>query len=313
MKHRSAVGENSSISLPADGRTLVLSGPTASGKTGLAIELAITHGDIEIINADSLLVYRGLDIGTAKPSIAERQGIPHHLIDILDPDQEFTAADFRAQATAAITEIRARNKRAIVVGGTGFYLKALLFGIWDAPRADPALRAELEKLENAALWQELNARDPIAATRIGQNDRYRLIRGVEILRLSGKTPTELEEAQNRTPDPSLELRILDREDSELEARIHARTTQMLQDGIIEEYQRVQARFGTVRPLSAVGYREVGRYLLGEAPAGRKVRPGLPGLEDEINLATRQLVKSQRTFFRNLAARMAPRSDISEPA
>ena len=302
MKHSSAVGGSEPISLPPDGRTLVLSGPTASGKTGLAIELAITHGDIEIINADSLLVYRGLDIGTAKPSHAERKGIPHHLIDILDPDQEFTAADFRAQALAAIAGIHARGKRAIVVGGTGFYLKALLFGIWDAPKADPALGTELEKLENQALWQELIARDPIAATRIGQNDRYRLIRGVEILLLSGKTPTELEQAQNRTPDPSLELRILDRQDSELEARIHARTSQMLKDGIIEEYQRVQARYGSVRPLSAVGYREVGRYLAGETPAGRKVKTGLPGLEDEINLATRQLVKSQRTFFKNLLSR-----------
>lgn len=299
MKHRSAVGAPTPIQMPADGRTLVLSGPTASGKTGLAIELALKHGDIEIINADSLLVYRGLDIGTAKPTLAQRKGIPHHLIDILDPDREFTAADFRAQALAATADIHARGKRAILVGGTGFYLKALLFGIWDAPKADPALRAELEKLENPALWQELNARDPIAATRIGQNDRYRLIRGVEILRLSGKTPTELEKAQNRTPDPSFELRILDREDSELEARIRARTTQMVREGIIEEYQRVHARFGSVRPLSAVGYREVGRYLAGEAPAGRKVKTGLPGLEDEINLATRQLVKSQRTFFRNL--------------
>jgi tRNA dimethylallyltransferase len=297
-----AVGDPTPIQMPEDGRTLVLSGPTASGKTGLAIELALTHGGVEIINADSLLVYRGLDIGTAKPTLGERQGVPHHLIDIREPDQEFTAADFRALTLETLADIHSRGNRAIVVGGTGFYLKALLFGIWDAPKADPALRTDLEKKDNPQLWEELNSSDPTAATRIGPNDRYRLIRGVEILRLSGKTPTELEEAQNRTPDPSLELRILDREDSELEARIHARTTQMLQDGIIEEYQRVQARFGTVRPLSAVGYREVGRYLKGEAPAGRKVSPGLPGLEDEINLATRQLVKSQRTFFRNLLTR-----------
>ena len=297
--------DHSSISLPTDGRTLVLSGPTASGKTGLAIELALKHGDVEIINADSLLVYRGLDIGTAKPSQAERKGIPHHLIDILNPDQEFTAADFRTQALASIAEIRGRGKRAIVVGGTGFYLKALLFGIWDAPKADPTLRAELGALENGQLFGELKARDPEAAARIGMQDRYRLIRAVEILRLSGKTPSELEREQNVQPDPSLELRILDREDAVLSARIKARTTQMIRDGILGEYQQVHAQFGDVRPLLAVGYREVGRYLRQESPEGRKVRAGLSGLEDEINLATRQLVKTQRTFFRNLLKRTAP--------
>jgi tRNA dimethylallyltransferase len=298
----SVIADHLRISLPDGHRTLLLSGPTASGKTGLAIELALKHGRAEIINADSLLVYRGLDIGTAKPSLTERQGIPHHLIDILEPNVAFTAADFRTRARACIEDIHARGNRAIVVGGTGFYLKALLFGIWDAPKADPLLREELVHLENEKLVEELRARDPEAATRIGVNDRYRLIRAVEILRLSGKSPTELERAQNLLPDPALELRILDRADTELGSRIRARTSQMIRDGIIEEYQRVRAAFGEVRPLAAVGYREVGRYLSGEAPAGRKLRPGLPGLEDEINLATRQLVKSQRTFFKNLEKR-----------
>ncbi len=291
------------IQLPTEGRTLILTGPTASGKTGAAIDLALRHGGVEIINADSLLVYRGLDIGTAKPTMQERQGVLHHLIDIVDPDQEFTAADFRARALACISEIQSRGRRAIVVGGTGFYLKALLFGIWDAPKADPALRERLAEMQNTALHAELLARDPRAATRIGPNDRYRLIRAVEILRLTGQTPTELEQSQNTQADPTMELMVLDREDAVLDARIRARTQQMIEAGIVEEYRRVHALYGAVRPLQAVGYREVGMYIEGRAPEGRKVRPGLPGLEDEINLATRQLVKTQRTFFKNLQGRM----------
>jgi tRNA dimethylallyltransferase len=249
------------------------------------------------------LVYRALDIGTAKPTQGERQGVPHHLIDILNPDQEFTAAELRTRALQAIQEIQHRGNRAIVVGGTGFYLKALLFGIWDAPKADPVLREELAQFATQYLFKELSLRDPVYAKRIGPNDRYRLTRAVELLRMTRKTPTEIESEQNTTPDPTMELQILDRPDEELESRIQTRTKQMIQDGIIEEYQRVQTQFGEVRPLQAVGYREVGRYLTNTLPEGRKVRPGLAGLEDEINLATRQLVKSQRTFFRNLQKRV----------
>jgi tRNA dimethylallyltransferase len=285
--------------LMAPEKTRILTGPTASGKTALAIQEALQDGRTEIINADSLCVYRHLDIGTAKPNLAERAGVPHHLIDIINPDQPFTAAEFRKLALEKISEVQGRGNRALIVGGTGFYLKALLFGVWDAPKSDPKLREELEKRTQGELHQELEAADSKAARRIGPNDRYRLVRALEVLRLSGKTPTELEEEQNKTPDPSMELVIVDRPDAELFARIQKRTRQMIEAGIIEEVQRVRDAWGPVRPLSAVGYREVGMYIDGTPPEGRKVRPGLEGLEDEITLATRQLVKTQRTFFRNL--------------
>ncbi len=284
-------------------KTRIISGPTASGKTALTITEALEDGKTEIINADSLCVYRGLDIGTAKPTLQERAGVPHHLIDILNPDEAFTAAQFRTLALEKIQEIQARGNRALIVGGTGFYLKALLFGVWDAPKTDPTLRAQLEKLTNTELFAELETKDPQSATRIGLNDRYRLVRALEVIRLSGKTPSELEAEQNTTPDPAMELVIVDRDDSELQARITARTKQMIDAGIIEEYQRVRAQWGPVRPLSAVGYREVGLYIDGIPPEGRKIRPGLLGLEDEITLATRQLVKTQRTFFKNLVKRV----------
>ncbi|MCM2278212.1 MAG: tRNA (adenosine(37)-N6)-dimethylallyltransferase MiaA [Oligoflexia bacterium] len=278
----------------------ILTGTTAAGKTAIALELVARHPQIEIVNADSMLVYRGMDIGTAKPSREELRQVPHHLVDIRDPEEPFTAGDFHALARQAIDEIHARGKRALVVGGTGFYLKALLYGLWQAPKADPALRRELERLANPALHAELAARDPEAATRIGGNDRYRLIRALELLRLTGKSPTELEAQVAPVPDPRFELYIIDRPNPELETRIGARTAAMLEQGLVGETRALLAKFPSARALGAVGYAQVRAHLDQLPPRGRKIRPGLEGLSDEIALATRQLVKRQRTWLRGQA-------------
>jgi tRNA dimethylallyltransferase len=281
-------------------KTAILTGPTATGKTGLAIELAEQNGSVEIINADSLLVYRGMDIGTAKPLPAELEKVRHHLIDVRDPHEAFTAGDFHREATQAINEIHARGKRALIVGGTGFYLKTLLYGLWPAPKSDPALRQRLEQETNEELYLRLEKRDSESALRIGRNDRYRLIRAHEMIELSGITPTEMQAQTPKEPDPRFELWVLDRANDELYARIEMRTEQMIEQGLIDEVKSLQARYAgqeLPRALSSVGYRETQDYLAGILPEGRKIAPGLQGLKSEISLSTRQLVKSQRTWFR----------------
>jgi tRNA dimethylallyltransferase len=284
----------SGVSTPRIG---ILTGPTATGKTGVAIEWALRHANIEIVNADSLLIYRGMDIGTAKPTLEERCGIVHHLIDVRGPAEPYTAGDFVRETGEAIAAIEAKGRRALIVGGTGFYLKALLYGLWDAPKSEPALRAELEKLETKALYEELERVDPESAHRISLGDRYRLVRAVEMIRLSGKTPSQLEAESPKQADPRFALWIIDREQAELEERIVGRTRAMLGAGLVEETRRLYEAHPGVRPLLAVGYEQTIAFLEGREPEGRKIRSGLSGLEDEIVLATRQLVKRQRTWFR----------------
>lgn len=285
------------VSTQSLGKTLILTGPTASGKTALAMELAQKHAALEIINADSLLVYRTLNIGTAKPTAQELQSVPHHLIDIRWPNEPFTAGDFVREAESALQDVHSRGKRALITGGTGFYLKALLYGLWDAPKTDAALRAELEGYSSQELYRELEQKDAESALRIGLNDRYRLIRAIELIRLSGKTPTELQSLQPDTPNPRFELWVVDRGSDELTARIEARTRAMLQAGLIEEVRALREKYPHSRALSSVGYRQVCAFLDGIHPDGRKPEPGVAGLESEIGLATRQLVKQQRTWFR----------------
>ncbi|MGK5083369.1 tRNA (adenosine(37)-N6)-dimethylallyltransferase MiaA [Bdellovibrionota bacterium FG-1] len=287
----------------------VLTGPTAAGKTALALEAARAQpGVFEIINADSLIVYRGLDIGTAKPSRAELAQIPHHLIDIREPHEPFTAGDFVRAVNATLADIQARGKRALIVGGTGFYLKALFYGLWEGAGTDLNLRGKLEVLSNSELFSKVAQVDPLSAQRIGLADRYRLVRALEVIELSGKTPSALEKERPIEPDPRFELWIVDRPLAQLEARIRLRADQMIKQGLIEEVTRLRTHYESLglplpRALSAVGYKEVCAYLDGITPAGRKIEHGIPGLVSEISLATRQLVKRQRTWFKNLHARL----------
>jgi len=282
----------------------IMTGPTATGKTALAIELALEHGGIEIINADSLLVYRHFNLGTAKPTREEQRGVPHHLIDMRDPDSPFTAGDFVRAARDAIEEIHARGKRALIVGGTGFYLKGLLFGVWDAPAADPQIRKNLSELSSSELHARLLEIDPVAAQRIGLHDDYRLIRALEIYQISRKTPTQLEEESKKLADPRFHLWILDRPQIELSQRIHQRTRHMIEAGLIEEVSTLMTHFEKARALDSVGYLQVKHHLWGVLPQGRKIKEGLTGLTEEIELATRQLVKKQRTWFRNQAQKVS---------
>jgi tRNA dimethylallyltransferase len=278
--------------------SVILSGPTAAGKTAVALETAKTHRNIEIINADSLLIFNGMDIGTAKPTEQELKETPHHLINILDPSQPFTAGDYVRLVTEKMKEIHARGNRALLVGGSGFYLKALIYGLWEGAPADPKIRTELEMISSPDLYSELFSLDQESALRIGVNDRYRLVRAVELIRITGKTPSELQSGQNKIADPNLKLFVIDRPNEELFQRISERTKAMLDAGFIEEVKSLRGRFGESRALTAVGYAQVCGYLDGAHPSGRVMREGLLGLQDEIELATRQLVKRQRTWFKS---------------
>lgn len=279
----------------------ILTGTTASGKSALALEIALLRGDTELINADSIQLYRGFDIGSAKPTQDERARVPHHLIDVCAPEESFTAGDFVRQVDQAISDILRRGKRPLIVGGTGFYLKALLHGLWDAPAADPALRVKLGRLPREELYARLEAIDAPSAHRITAGDPYRLIRALEIHALTGKTPSELEQAPKvHQSAHAFRLIVVDRENAELEARIRARAEQMLEQGWIEETRALLREHPQARALGAVGYAQIVAHLRGEKPRGRELKPGAAGLLDEVMLATRQLVKRQRTWFRGQA-------------
>jgi tRNA dimethylallyltransferase len=283
--------------------TAVIAGPTASGKTDLTIRYAHSLQSrgirAEIINADSLLFYRGFDIGTAKPTPAEQAGIPHHGIDLLEPNQQLTAGDFARWATQTRDEIHARGARAILVGGSTFYLKALISGIWDAPKASPEIRARLESKSNLELWQTLSRVDAVSADRIGPGDRYRLIRALEIFEQSGKTPTQFQNEQNATPpNPQFVCLGIDREPEELEQRLRVRIQKMIDQGWVQETESLRERWPGARSLGSSGYCEIVRYLDQVTPSGRNPRPGIEGLIDEITLSHRQLVKKQRTSLKS---------------
>jgi tRNA dimethylallyltransferase len=285
-------------SLESSPISVILSGPTATGKTAIALEFARKRPDIEIVNADSLLVFKNMDIGTAKPSETELKEIPHHLINVQDAGEVFTAGDYVRRVHEALDDIHSRGKRALLVGGSGFYLKALIYGLWEGAPANPEIRAELEKVSSPELYKSLFALDEESALRIGVNDRYRLVRAMELYRLTGKTPSQLQSGQNRNPSPSLKLFVIDRLNHELFPRISQRTQKMIDDGLIEEVRSLRGLFPDSRALAAIGYAQVCECLDERVPEGRVLKPVIEGLRDEIELATRQLVKRQRTWFKS---------------
>lgn len=279
----------------------ILTGPSCTGKSSLAMEWAKRHGQMELISADSILVYRDVNIGSAKPSVSERSEVPHHLVDILDPSESYTAGDFIRAVWNKIEEVESRQRRVLIVGGTGFYLKALLYGLWDSGKAQPEFRKTLENKTNAELYQDFKKVDSDWAVKITQGDRYRLIRALETIHHRGKTPSALQQEMPQTPHPRFELWVMDRDRQELENRIQKRSEAMLQEGLLEEVRGLRERFPDSRVLSSVGYRQACDFLDQKPPAGRKQSPGLKGLIDEISLGTRQLVKRQRTWFRGQAS------------
>jgi len=290
--------------MPADTRPLAIAlmGPTASGKTAAAIELAQAH-DGEIVSVDSALVYRGLDIGAAKPDVAERAGIAHHLLDLRDPWQAYSAAEFASDAAAAVRGIVARGKLPILAGGTGLYFRALLQGLSPMPEADAAIRAQISAEAETDGWPALHAQlaqiDPAAARRIHATDPQRIQRALEVHRLTGK-PISYWQAQPgiaRLPARVLKLVLAPAERAVLHRRIETRFDLMLAQGFLDEVRRLRAlpwMAEVENPLDlpairAVGYRQAWQFLDGQGSAAE--------FRDRGIFATRQLAKRQLTWLR----------------
>ena len=290
--------------MPADTRPLAIAlmGPTASGKTATAIALAQAL-DGEIVSVDSALVYRGLDIGSAKPDAAERAAAVHHLLDLRDPWHSYSAAEFAADARAAVADILARGKLPILAGGTGLYFRSLLQGIAPMPEADPELRAQISAEAAvrgwAALHAELAAVDPVAAARIHATDPQRIQRALEVYRLTGKPISywQAQPASGRLPVRVLKLVLAPRDRAVLHARIERRFDAMLANGFLDEVRALRAlpqMAAVAQPLDlpairAVGYRQAWLHLDGHDSAQQ--------FRDKGIFATRQLAKRQLTWLR----------------
>ena len=275
---------------------VLLVGPTAGGKTALSTALARgLPGGGECINADSMQVYVGMDIGTATPTPEERGDVPHHLLDVADPASAgFTVATWLEQAEALIADIRSRGRWPIVVGGTNLYVRSLLEGVFDGPAGDPTLRAELEALSNEVLRAKLLEVDSAATERIHPNDRRRTIRAIEVARLTGRSIS----SQQVEWDGAIKGRedvVLVGMDWPVEAinsRINARVRQMMAAGFLDEVRALKAanRLG-VQAKEAVGYRELDAHLSGEL--------SLDDAVERIKIRTRRLGKQQRTWLRRM--------------
>jgi tRNA dimethylallyltransferase len=271
---------------------LALVGPTASGKSAVALALA-ERSPIEIVSMDSVQVYRGLDIGSAKPTPDERARVPHHLVDLVEADARFSTADWLHACDAAIAGIRARGKIPLVVGGTGLYWRALTDGRAELPSADDALRAQLAADEAAspgALHARLVLVDPVTAARLAPRDLVRVVRALEVHKLSGVPLSQHHDTQ-ASSRPRFETIAIDLPDADLRAAIEARVTRMIDAGLVEEARALRARHGAVRPLEAVGYRQA---------LDETIEPA--SLQPAIATATWQFARRQRTWFRRAGAR-----------
>ena len=275
-----------------------LLGPTASGKSRRAMQLASQH-PIEIVSIDSAQVYRGMDIGTAKPSLEERRAVPHHLIDLLDPTERYSAGRFRDDAIRAVGEIHAREKIPLLVGGTMLYYRALAVGMDELPPANLEVRMQIDAEAATKGWpalhEELATVDPRTAARLKAGDAQRIQRALEVHRLTGKPISEL---QNR---PKIELpfvlkafSLFPEDRSELHQRIAARFGVMLQDGLVDELKALRRRYelsAELPSMRCVGYRQAWEFLEGKCDEA--------GLRETGIAATRQLAKRQLTWLRSL--------------
>jgi len=275
-----------------------LLGPTSSGKSMLAMELA-GRFPLEIVSVDSAQVYRGMDVGTAKPTAAEQKRVKHHLIDLIDPAQSYSAGRFRADAVRAIGEIQGRGKVPLLVGGTMLYYKALAQGIDALPAAEPGLRAQIDARAARHGWPALHADlarvDPVTAARLSPNDAQRIQRALEVWELSGQPISELR--MSARPDLPFELKafaLVPEDRAELHRRIAERFDRMLKDGLVEELKTLRQRHelqASLPSMRCVGYRQAWAYLEGEY--------GKAELREKGIAATRQLAKRQLTWLRSL--------------
>ena len=277
---------------------LCLMGPTAAGKTAAA-EALCKRFPLEVVSVDSALVYRGLDIGTAKPTPAQLRAMPHHLVDIIEPDQQYSAGRFRDDARAAIAAIEARGLKPLLVGGTGLYFSALLDGLSALPPADPAVRAALEQELAASDTQAMHRRlaevDPASAARIRPSDPQRILRALEVCRISGRPLSALQQGPAGSDVAAVRIALAPADRAVLHARIAARFDAMLAGGLINETRALLTRCGHDRApgLDIVGYRQVRSYLAGEIDRETLRARGIA--------ATRQLAKRQLTWLRRTPA------------
>ena len=307
-------------------RAIAIAGPTASGKTGLALAIAAhlkPRGGAEIISVDSALVYKSMDIGTAKPTAAELAAVPHHLIDIRDPLNAYSAAEFARDALVCIKDIASRGKVPLLVGGTMLYFKALLEGLNDMPAADPAIRAHIQAEAEVVGWPamhtQLQAVDPVTAARLAPADSQRISRALEVFKISGKPLSSFQRNTNINTDridtdlsnelnfhnvPMLSLEPLDR--AWLHKRIEQRFDDMLANGFLDEVKSLRARGDLQIDLPAmrcVGYRQAWEALDGSMPMAE--------LRDRGVFATRQLAKRQLTWLRSMPHRSVLQADGAE--
>jgi len=291
----------------------VLFGATASGKTGALSRVFGAGGmcprEAEVVSADSMQVYRGMDIGTAKPSARERSRLPHHLLDIRDPGEQFTAGDFVRLALAAIADVAGRGRVPVVSGGTGFYIKNLVLGLPEAPPSDPAirgaLREELRAKGAGALMEELGRFDPESARRIHANDEYRLLRALEVLRLSGRPLSSFDASPGSAGlggDTRFRFVVIgiSRPREELYKRIDARCAAMFEQGLPEEVRALSEAGYTPRDpgMRGIGYRE---FFAEDdaAPGGYRVSRDVAGVRELVARNSRRYAKRQLVFFASL--------------
>jgi tRNA dimethylallyltransferase len=276
-------------------KIVVLVGPTASGKSGMALELAGRFG-AEIINADSMQVYKYLDIGTAKPSREERQRVRHHLVDILYPDEEFSAALFRQEARQAIKDVDARGRKAMVVGGTGLYIKALTSGLIRGGEVDPDIRARLQSEAESGgrerIYRRLQEADPVAAARLHPHDTYRIIRALEVYERTGRPISTLRQRHLFQEEPYRVLSLgLSPEREELYRRIDERVDEMIKRGLQEEVQHLleMGYSPVLKAMQSLGYKQMVAYLQREYDLAEAVR--------RIKRDTRRYARRQITWFK----------------
>jgi tRNA dimethylallyltransferase len=290
-------------------RAIYLTGPTASGKTAVGVALA-ERLDADVIALDSMTLYRGMNIGTAKPTTEERCGIPHHLFDVLDPWESASVAEYRALARSVLYDLKSRGRRALFVGGTALYLKALLRGLFEGPSASPELRESLEQEASqrgdSILHQRLAQSDPATAARLHPHDRRRVIRALEVMAVTGRPLSELHNEHLKITPTDVPVFALLRSREVLKTRIHKRIEQMFAGGLVEEVRILLEGPNPLAPVPAksVGYREVVEFL--------RERVSLSDTVALVERRTNQFAKHQATWFRSLVEVRSWPVEVGEP-
>ena len=276
-------------------KVVVIAGPTATGKSRLSVELATALGG-EIISADSMQVYRGMDIGTAKPAFEQQKGIPHYLLDVVDPEEKFNAAIYRSMALPLVTDIGMREKLCFVVGGTGLYIKGLLDGLFQCPPADLELRESLQNeceiYGSVRLHERLKQLDPEVSHKIHPNDKVRITRALEIIHLTKKRPSDLSRRHGFGNRAFNALKFcLEIERKQLYDRINERSMTMVETGLVEETETLLSKGYSpcLKPMKAIGYRHMVKYLKGDWSLSEAI--------SNLQRDTRRYAKRQLTWFR----------------